>query len=169
MPALTNISMGTNLSALNAHMTNGAKLKSYACTELKEGIRWNELHWFLIQLERSIYQEPNKQGMSKVYMRDKVTKTTIWHSQPITWKDRSYTSTTSEVMSQTTQASFWHLRELRLMNILIDCPRMKQNHHFRRREESSYNYSDKWNTDWQMLQQITKSPINNQRTTKTNK
>jgi hypothetical protein len=40
-------------------------------------------------------------------MMDKVITTPNWHSQPITWKDRSYRSTTSEVMSWTTQASFW--------------------------------------------------------------
>ena len=45
--------------------------------------------------------------MRKVYMIDTVTKIAIWHSQPITWKDRSYTSTTSEVMSWTKQASCW--------------------------------------------------------------
>jgi len=56
---------------------------------------------------RKMHQGLDKQECKKVHMMVTVTTTPNWHSQPITWKDRSYRSKTSEVMSWTTQASFW--------------------------------------------------------------
>jgi hypothetical protein len=62
---------------------------------------------------------------------------------------------------------FGHLRELRPMNILIDCPRVKQKSAFQKtRRRYLILFRLKWNTDWQMLQPITTSPINNQMTKK---
>jgi hypothetical protein len=61
-----------------------------------------------------MYQEPNKQGMRKVHMMVTVTTTPNWHSQLTTWKDRSYTSATSEKWChEQYKHLFGHLKELR--------------------------------------------------------
>ena len=69
---------GNNLSALNAHMTilEYCEIQSWSHTdtELKE-IKGKKKHRLLIQLERKMYQEPNKQGMRKVNMMATVTTT----------------------------------------------------------------------------------------------
>jgi hypothetical protein len=109
---------GNNLSALNAHMTilEYCEIQSWSHTdtELQEEIKGKEKHRLLIQLERKMYQEPNKQGMGKVNMMVTVTTTSKWHALLTTCKDRSYTSATSEKWChEQYKHPFGHLKEQR--------------------------------------------------------
>ena len=98
---------GNNLSALNAHMTiwNIVRYKAdMYWTE--EKIEWKETPIIHLIRGRCTKGLINKNAKGYTWWTQSPQHQN-WQSQPITWKDRSYRSTTSDVMSWTTQASYW--------------------------------------------------------------